>query len=102
MESSANEIVSDAQPCRGQLRAFVEKHGPRLDLRGKVLTVEAISGDGDLQVGTFRATRATYTGVLCTKARVAGHPGSEVWAVLSASRTIASFAVHDGRLLVVG
>lgn len=82
-----------------QLSRYIARHGAELKLRTKTLTVESLSGEGDLVVGTFRAVKASYTGVVCINARVAGRPNAEVWSVLASRRELASFAIDGDELI---
>lgn len=83
-----------------QLKNYVAANGPELKLKTKTLTVEGISGEGDIQIGTFKAKSARYNGVYCMNAKLAGKPGAEVWSVIGPrGRTIADFAIHDNQLI---
>jgi hypothetical protein len=83
-----------------QLAAFIAANGPLLQLRTRTLEVLGISSDGDTAVASFRAAKATYTGIVCVNATVHRRPGAEVWSVVGPrGRTIADFAIHE-RVLV--
>lgn len=85
-----------------QLQSLIAANGPVINVCGRSLTVDGISGTGDRQLGTFRSDRAAYTGVRCARASVPSRPGAEVWAVVSGARTVCTFAVHAGRLIALG
>lgn len=81
-----------------QLEALIAANGPVIEVRGRTFTVEGVSGDGDIALATFKAKKASYTGIRYNNARVAGVPDAEVWSILGGKREIASFAVHDGKI----
>ena len=80
-----------------QLTAFVAAGG-KIEVRGRTFTLEGSAADGDIVVATFKGTRASYQGVLCTNTRIPGKPGAEVWSIIGSRSSIADFAIHDGRL----
>lgn len=84
-----------------QLTAFVAAGG-KIEISGKTFAQEGKSSDGDISVATFKTPRATYQGVHCVNATVAGKPGAEVWSIIGTRRAVADFAIHEGRLYPLG
>ncbi|MBU0501440.1 MAG: hypothetical protein KJ558_10115 [Gammaproteobacteria bacterium] len=86
-------------PGVSQLESYVAQNGASLDIKGRAFCVEGVSANGNVAVGTFKAKKAVYTGVLCNNARVAGRPGAEVWSIISGNgRQVACFAVDAGQI----
>lgn len=81
-----------------QLLDFV-RTGGQISLGARSFTLKGATTDGDISVATFASGTRQYTGVLCTNTKVPGKPGAEVWALMGSRRTLATFAIHDGRLL---
>lgn len=80
-----------------QLAAFLAANGPDIEVGGRRLSVGTV--DPDMQMACFKGPRATYTGVRCLNAKVAGDPTAEVWSVLgNRGQTIVEFAVSGGQL----
>lgn len=86
-----------------QLAAYVAASGPELVLGKRTFIVEGIAEDGgnpnDIAVASFKAVTARYTGVRCDLTKLPRYPGAEVWELISPRRTIACFALHEGRVI---
>lgn len=86
-----------------QLQAYVLAFGPRIEIKGRIFTLEGVSVDGDIAMATFKTPRSRYHGIRCNNARVAGRPGAEVWSILGNGRPreLASFAIHENRVMTL-
>lgn len=84
-----------------QLSAYIRANGNALSIKGRTFTVSGVSSDADISVATFNTGRASYTGVLCINAKIAGKPGAEVWSIVGGRKTQATFALHAGALFAV-
>lgn len=85
-----------------QLQAFVTDNGRTFTVNNRDYSVEGVSVDGDIAVGTFTTTRSSHTGVLCNKSTVIGKPGAEVWSVISnRGKEVARFAIYQGAIVTL-
>lgn len=86
-----------------QLEAYVRTNGPTIEIKGRTYQVNGISRDGDIAIASFKTQKATYHGILCNNARVAGHAETEVWSIIGGTkaREIASFAIINAQLRVL-
>lgn len=87
-----------------QLSDLVEKSGPTITVGHKKFDVSNFVAEegGDLVMAGFKSVRASYSGMLLPKSRVAGRPGAEVWEVFGPSgKTVAKFAVFNAQILAL-
>lgn len=82
-----------------QLEAYVKNNGSLIEIGNRTFEFAGLTGDGDISVASFKTRKASYTGILCSNTTVAGHPGAEVWSIISKAREVAHFAIHQGRIL---
>lgn len=80
-----------------QLSSFV-KAGNKIEVKGRHFTLNKSTMEDDITVATFKTARTSYLGVLCINTAIAGRPGAEVWSIVGNGRTIAEFAIHEGKL----
>lgn len=99
MKKSNETEVLDLR--KTQLQAYVQTIGPFIKVKERLFELVDVSVDGDLAMATFKTPRTSYHGIRCNDARVAGRPGAEVWSILGNGqpRKIASFAIHENRIL---
>lgn len=101
---SSDTIMTNSTPPKSQLEQLLAGSA-ELMVGSKTFIVEKLRHEQGLGFfASFRTSRADYL-AMQTSARVIGKPDAEVWTVMSTTgrgRTIADFAISQGKVLVLG
>ncbi len=98
----ANTPVTSVAGTTCQLQAYLASSGEEIAVRGKTYRIDNLRNETGFGIfADVHGPRSKYIGMQ-VRTRVIGRPGAEVWDVLRMSgrgAVVASFAVHDGKIL---
>lgn len=103
---SASRTTTSTQTTR--LGEFITKHGPVLSIKGRQLTITAITCRNGMALASAAGKRATFTAVRCEGSRLAGDKShdaahdAEIWSVINGrGNTVVDFAIRGDQCVAL-